>query len=101
MESNIRKILEKIEPITAKGIGKNLGKISTPLGLTDAFEGSAILLRDWNGFNVLVMSSHIIINGAGILLKELPSNYEPRYLFSQPVSEEEARRAYRGLDKPQ
>jgi hypothetical protein len=72
--------------------------MSTPLGLADVFEGSAILVKHDNRFNVVFIGAAASVNTGNLLIEP---QYEPTYLFQQAVSEEEARKAYNELNRLQ
>ena len=86
MEFSIGEILKNA--VESKGLGEKLGQMPTPAGLADVFEQHASLLKYGDGFNVVVMKT---------LLTESCPDCKIDYLFSEPVSEEEARKTYNWL----
>ena len=86
MEFSIEEILENA--VESKGLGKKLEQMPTPAGLADVFEQHASLLKYDDGFNVVVMNT---------LLTESCPDCKLHYLFTEPVSEEKARKTYDGL----
>ncbi|MEK6840376.1 MAG: hypothetical protein AABX79_00275 [Nanoarchaeota archaeon] len=105
MTIKIEKVLEEAEPIEQKSIGRILGTVTIPAGLeseqtpADIFGKNAVLFKYKNGsFNVLVMNSCVTIHGKKPLLAENNPDQTIYFLFEQPVSEQEARIAYRNLN---
>ena len=86
----------KTNGVEAKGLGKILNKVETPVGLADLYQKNAVLLKYGDGYNIIIVDNSVVGGAEPVLMGSEPFCLV-ECLFEHPVSEEEARRVYKKL----